>query len=105
MSEVQVDNGVNVAALLDARAALTDARRNLLEQVYGVELKSKTTVKDFVTESDVIKTRVSAFMRGCYPVETKYLDDGSVEVTVAINLRGLRSVIPTERGRYIEILE
>ena len=40
------------------RAAQVDAYRNLLEIVQGVRIDSNTVVKDFMTESDVIRASV-----------------------------------------------
>ena len=45
-----------------ARAAELDAKRRLVEQVYGLSLSSTTTVRDFVTENDEIETQVNALL-------------------------------------------
>ena len=50
--------------LMAARAAQLDALRKLAEQVYGLEIRSATTVRDFVTEHDEIATQVEAVLRG-----------------------------------------
>ena len=47
-----------------ARAAQLDALRKLAEQVYGLEIRSATTVRDFVTEYDEIATQVEGVLRG-----------------------------------------
>jgi hypothetical protein len=85
-------------------AAAVDARRNLMEQVLGVEIVSKTTVRNFVTEDDKIEAKVKGFLIGSYPSQVRRQDDGSVEIEMSIGLRGLRSIIPAERGHY-EIVE
>jgi len=81
-------NAVNPpqARLMAERAAKVDAMRNLLEQAYGVTIKSRTTVKDFITQNDTIKARVNAFIKGAKVIDTKYLSDGSVEVEMEIVL-------------------
>ena len=77
------------------RAAQVDAYRNLLETVQGVQIDSKTTVKDFVVESDVINAAVSGLVKGAAVVNKAYLSDGTVEVTVRMPLSGLaKAVIP-----------
>jgi hypothetical protein len=77
------------------RAAQVDAYRNLLETVQGVQIDSKTTVKDFVVESDVINTAVSGLVKGAAVMNKAYLSDGTVEVTVRMPLSGLaKAVIP-----------
>lgn len=74
------------ARLMAQRAAKADAMRNLIEQAYGVSLSSHTTVRDFVTQNDTIKAKVNNFMRGARVVDTRYLDDGSVEVEMELVL-------------------
>jgi hypothetical protein len=77
------------------RAAQVDAYRNLLETVQGVQIDSKTTVKDFVVESDVINTAISGMVKGAAIIKKEYLSDGTVEVTVRMPLSGVaKAVIP-----------
>jgi len=80
--------------LMGKRAAKIDALRNLLEQVYGVTVRSKTTVRDFVTQSDDIKARVSAFIRGARVVSERSLGDGSYEVEVELDMDQLVRIFP-----------
>ncbi len=74
------------ARLMAERAAKVDAMRNLLEQAYGVNISSHTTVRNFVTENDTVRARVDAYLRGAKVVDTRYLNDGSVEVEMEITL-------------------
>jgi len=76
------------ARLMAERAAKADAMRNLLETVKGVRVDSETTVESFITKSDRVLTRVSGIVIGARLVDTKYLSDGAVEVTMSINLTG-----------------
>jgi len=83
--------GVTVIAqarLMAERAAKANALRNLLEAVKGVRVDADTTVENFTTKSDVVMTRVSGIVKGATVVDKRYLSDGAVEVTVAINLTG-----------------
>jgi hypothetical protein len=79
------------AKLMAFRGAELDARRKIAEQLNGLVIKSKTTVKDFVTDSDVIKTRVLAFQQGAHVIEAskKMSEDGTATVEVEIELRPL----------------
>lgn len=82
-----VSNPVQAAAMAK-RAAVTVARRNLLEIVKGVRVDSETVVNNFVTASDLIKTQVRGFIQGAQIVEEKNLSYGGVEVVMEIKLRG-----------------
>ncbi len=77
------------AARLGAeRAAKADALRNILETVKGVRIDSQTLVVNAMTQSDVIRTQVQGIVRGARVVNTRYLSDGAVEVTVEIPMAG-----------------
>jgi hypothetical protein len=60
-----------------ARAAALDALRKLGEQVYGLNVESTTTVADFVTQNDQIRTQMDAVIRGAVT------DPASFEADVA----------------------
>ena len=75
------------------RAAKVDAYRNLLEITKGVQVDSRTTVKDFAVESDVINTQVEGLVKGAQIVDQQYLSDGTVEVTLRMPLYGELSKI------------
>lgn len=70
------------------KAAELVAKRNLLEATEGIQIDSQTTVKDFVTESDVINASVRGFVKGSIKVKEEYLSDGTCEVTVRMPLSG-----------------
>jgi hypothetical protein len=74
------------ARLMAERAAKVDGYRNLLEQAYGLQVTGSTTVRDFVTQSDTIRTQLDAFIRGAKVSDTRVLDDGSVETEMEIAL-------------------
>lgn len=74
------------ARLMAERAAKLDAYRNLLEQAYGVNISSKSTVRNFALQNDVIRSRVEAYIRGAKIIDTRHLDDGGVEVEMEVTL-------------------
>jgi len=78
------------ARLMTERAALTDARRNLLEVLKGVRVDSVTEVENFMMKSDQIRLQAEGFIQGSVELKQfrRYLSDGSIEVTVAMNLSG-----------------
>ena len=69
-------------------AAKRVALRNLLETVKGMSLDSESTVRNFMTENDVIVTKVSGILRNFKVVETKYMSTGDIEVTVEMPISG-----------------
>jgi hypothetical protein len=72
-------------------AAKRVALRNLLETVKGMSLDSETTVRNFMTENDVIVTKVSGVLRNFSVVETKYMSTGDIEVTIEMPMSGALS--------------
>jgi hypothetical protein len=95
-------NAVNPAQAraMAERAAQVVAYRNLLEIVKGVRVDSETVVENFMTKSDIIRTRVDGIIRGAMPVKKQYMSDGSVEVTVVMRMKGdfLNAVVPETFG-------
>jgi len=96
-------NAVNAAqarAMAD-RAATVVAYRNLLETVKGVRIDSETVVENFMTKSDVIKTRVDGIVKGARIVKKQFMSDGSVEVLVAMSVKGalMDTVVPDIFGK------
>ncbi len=70
------------------RAAQLDAYRNLLEITQGVRINSETTVKNYVTENDVIMSKVRGLVKGAHIVKQDYMSDGTVEVILEMTLKG-----------------
>jgi hypothetical protein len=83
----------NPASALQARemartAAWAVALRNLLEAVKGVYVDSTTTVNNFVTTNDEVRTRVEGMVKGAKLVKEQEMPDGSFETTVEMKLTG-----------------
>src|SRR3972149_6639672 len=70
--------------LLAKRAAEADAYRKLAEAVYGVKITSDTYVRDFITESDEVRTSVDAFIKGIRLGQPRYYEDGVAEVDAEV---------------------
>lgn len=72
------------------RAAQQIALRNALETVKGMYLSSSTTVKNFMVENDEVTSSVSGFLKDFEQKgRTKYMSDGSVEITMKIPIDGV----------------
>ncbi|RPH79842.1 MAG: hypothetical protein EHM80_06805 [Nitrospiraceae bacterium] len=83
----------NPASALQAKemartAAWAVALRNLLEAVKGVRVDSTTTVNNFVTTNDEVRTRVEGMVKGAKLVKEQEMPDGSFETTVEMKLTG-----------------
>jgi len=72
------------------RAAQQIALRNVLETVKGIYLNSSTTVKNFMIDNDVVSSSVSGFLKGFeQDGRTRYMEDGTVEITMKVPLDGI----------------
>ena len=78
------------ARLMARRAAISDAQRNLAEQIAGVQVDSETTVQNLQISSDTIKTRVSALLKGAKVISESY-EDGAYHVVMALPLYGVNN--------------
>lgn len=87
-------NGVygSRANIMARRAAIVDAQRNLAEQINGVQVDAETTVENFVTTSDVVKTKVSALVKGAMVVEEQLMPDGSYHVVMSMPMYGTQGL-------------
>ena len=84
------DTNAARAKLMARRAAELDARRKLAERINGLAITSNTRVKDFVAESDEIRTSMMTFQAGAYVVDAPLkVEDGIVTVTVEIEMKPL----------------
>jgi TolB-like protein len=75
-----------LARTLAGRAATVDAMRNLAQQIQGAHIDAKTTVKDFMTESDNVTLKVNTYIRGARVISKKEMPDGAVEVEMEVEL-------------------
>lgn len=80
------------ARMMARRAAITDAYRQLAEYVGGVNVNAETTVDMAAVQSDVIKTKVQATIRGARIVSEGVTSDGGYEVTMEVPLFGVSSL-------------
>ena len=75
------------------RAAQQIALRNALETVKGIFINSSTTVKNFMVESDIITSNVNGYVKGFeQDGRTKYMNDGSVEITMKVPIDGIGGI-------------
>lgn len=85
------------AKLLAERAAVVDARRNLLEIVKGVHITSETVVEEYMVSSDVVLHRVEGIVKNAKIIgKPKYYDDGRVEVWVEMKIDDIARALPIQ---------
>ncbi|MDX8414405.1 MAG: hypothetical protein R8J85_09995 [Mariprofundales bacterium] len=76
------------ARAMAVRAARVGALSNLLEQLQGVRVDAQTVVKDMAVDSQLIRTQASGVINHATMVgKPHYMEDGSVEVEMAVNYR------------------
>lgn len=85
------------ANAMASRGAVVVAQRNLLEIIEGVHVQGETTVRDMITESDVIQTKVDGILKNAQIVEGPKMNDfGLMEVTMRVPIysnTGLASAV------------
>lgn len=99
---LDMDAAIAQAKLMAFRAAELDARRKLAEETMGLMITSSTSVADFVTAHDEIRTAMLTFQQGAHVVRgsQKLMDDGTAEVTVEIDLEPLWETILIYQRKY-----
>lgn len=83
----------NENAMMARRAAIVDGYRNLAETMGGVQIDADTLVQDAVAKSDVIRTNVSALVKGARIVEEGQLADGNYFVKMSLPLFGANTSV------------
>ncbi len=92
--------------LLAIRGAKLDAYRNLAEELYGVRIRSNTTVKDMVVKNDSYRAYIDAVVRGAHVETITPRDNGVYEVEVNLTLtRDFYDCLMYERGCPVQLLD
>jgi hypothetical protein len=76
------------AYLMAVRGAEVVAKANLLEIIEGIAVYRETVVRDFLTESDLVRTQVQGVVRGARRIGEARRDGDMVEVLVRLPLYG-----------------
>lgn len=80
------------AKMMARRAAIVDAQRQLVEQIKGAAVDAETTVENYLTISDIVKTKVSGMITGAKIVSEGMDFDGGYTVTMSVPSYGVGSV-------------
>lgn len=79
--------------VLSKRAAEMDVYRRLAERTVGIHITSDSTVKDFATQDDKIRSEFSSCLKGAIFTSINYGDDGITTVSAKMNIGPLVRVI------------
>jgi len=82
-------------ALKNARL---DACRKLLEVAKGIRIDGTILVGDYEGKNDIIMSKIESMVKRAEVVKKEYFSDGTIEVTMEMNLRGgfAQLVLPGE---------
>ncbi len=82
------NSNIAQARLMAERAAVVVAQRNLLETVQGVRVDSETRVENYMTDYDVIYTRVEGIVKNARQIGPSVYDEhaGIVEVVLEMEI-------------------
>jgi hypothetical protein len=86
--------------MMAERTATTNAYRELARAIDGIRVNSETLVRDYTSESSSTKTYVNALIKGAQKLDQRYLDDGTIEIDMAIKLystTGLSGVLQPQK--------
>ena len=86
------------------RAALTDALRNLLAQVKGLQVATDKKMDD-VMKDEKTRARVEALLHGYKVVSKRYFSDGGIELELEVPLSLLTEVFDPEPAPQLEGLK
>jgi hypothetical protein len=75
------------------RAAEVDAYRRLAERAGQTQITSTTTVANFVTQDDTVKTAVLNAVKNAETTEIEFLPDGTAKVTLRMALGPIVRVV------------
>ena len=93
------------ASMLARRAAISDAYRQLLEVVQGVNVDADTTIENMMVQSDVIRVKVTGVVKGARIIDEGELAGGGYSVTMEISMFGGEGSLAEtvlERPTYVE---
>ncbi|OEU67703.1 MAG: hypothetical protein BBJ57_04825 [Desulfobacterales bacterium PC51MH44] len=81
-------NGNPNARSTALKAAKLDAYRKILEVIKKVRIDGNTLVGDYAAENDIIMSKIESMVQSAEVVKKEYLSDGTVEITMNMNLHG-----------------
>lgn len=93
----QPGKSLNQKRILAIRAARLEAMRDLTEQVHGLHVSGRTTVRDAVVHDDVLRGVVDGEIRGARTVRITPKGSDSFEVVLALSPDTVRYIARAAR--------
>ena len=87
------------ARLLAKRAAQMDGYRQLMEKIKGLSLKGETKIENFAATYDKVEGKIEATLRGAKIESVFYREDGTVEVSMSLELMEIWRIVNDESPR------
>jgi hypothetical protein len=83
------------------KAAEMDALRNILATLKGIQITGDKSVGDAMA-SDEVKARLEGEAKGFKRINTRYFNDGGVELDVEMNIEGLLAEVMPDAPKAVE---
>lgn len=87
------------------RAAEIDAYKQLAKIIVGFEIDSKTTVRDYLLESDDVRARMMAAIYGADLVDYRWDEDGNAFVKMRLRFGEVEDVLNQKLNYDDEVIE
>lgn len=96
------EQGTRLGRAKGERAAILDARRQIMETLKDVYVDSNTLVRDFITASDVVQSRVYGVLRKTSVDSVKEIEPGVFEARLSMPLSGeVEGALLEERAKSL----
>ena len=77
-------------------AAKVTARKNMLQVVKGMNVDSKKTIENLMSEDDKLQTKINGIVRDFRIIDTRYMQAGAIEVDVEVPLSSFYEILPND---------
>ncbi|MDH3973528.1 MAG: hypothetical protein OEV42_04530 [Deltaproteobacteria bacterium] len=103
--ESATDNSANVAVkkMKTLRLAKIEAMRNIIETMKSIRVDSSSTIGNYMEGSSYIRKKMHEIVRAAKVIEKNPLDDGGMEITIELPLKGLLMETMIQGGSDVKL--